>query len=282
MSSLPHPFVTHNLQFFFASPELHTPLNPTPPTTVSIANFFHMIHPFGHYSQEETAAAIQNFAICIEMFLAAVAHHYFFSYKDYYSEVPGVVTPRMAIQKLSAEFDAAHSTSPTTPVAPSPPALHARADEEVGGVTGWAHKKNIRASGGVDEDRGRNSPSGSSGTGAASPPLPSAEEPMGYGTALIGMMPVDVVKDTGVLLKTGFGLTHKWEKRKAEEASRAAAVAHEMSNLGWEAAATPRSGGEGGREASASIGGKRMLSASAKRAGSSRGLGSREEEGEEK
>jgi len=29
------------------------------------------------------SSTLQNFLICIEMFLAAIAHHYFFTYKDY-------------------------------------------------------------------------------------------------------------------------------------------------------------------------------------------------------
>lgn len=33
------------------------------------------------------SAKIQDFLICIEMFLAAVAHHYSFSYKPYVSSV---------------------------------------------------------------------------------------------------------------------------------------------------------------------------------------------------
>ena len=60
-------------------------------------------------------------------------------------------------------------------------------------------------------------------------------EPLGYGVGLVGMMPLDVVKDTGTLVSGGFGLKHKWEKRKAEERARM----HQMASTGWGA-----SGGE--------------------------------------
>jgi len=241
-----------------------------------------MVKPFGHFSKEETGFAIQNFAICVEMFFAAIAHHYFFSYEDYYTEDPSRKTPRMELQQLNAEFDAAHAATATpgsgslsTPTTLSTPIPKMRLPGEPDSCTESmeerATKNSTRSSGSKNSLEG----------GGLQSPLP--DEPMGYGQALRGMMPGDVVADTGVLLKTGFGLTHKWEKRKAEEASKASLRVHEMSNLGWEAASTPSSRtshsvGEGG--VGAGLGGiapppvpprsnKRMLSAKRSAPGSS-------------
>lgn len=200
---------------------------------VSIAHNFHLVPKFGKFSQAETAEALQNFAICIEMFLAAIGHHFFFSYTDYYSEEPGKVTPRLAVLKLNAEFDAAHpdlialAGLPSSPIPFPRPAVPRRAATSQGGQ-----------------------PHGDSGTGINDIEMVDTAEPSSYGAALVGMMPVDVVADTGKLLTTGFGLTHKWEKRKQEEQAKTAAMMHEMSSRGWDAAdstKTPR-GGPGGKE----------------------------------
>eukprot|EP00051_Salpingoeca_urceolata_P013333 m.167184 g.167184 ORF g.167184 m.167184 type:complete len:413 (+) comp17765_c0_seq4:315-1553(+) len=36
-----------------------------------------------HYTQQSVAAGLQDFLVCVEMFIAAVGHHYIFSYKEY-------------------------------------------------------------------------------------------------------------------------------------------------------------------------------------------------------
>lgn len=41
------------------------------------------IHATLSYNVHEVASGLQDFLICIEMFLAAIAHHYYFSYKDF-------------------------------------------------------------------------------------------------------------------------------------------------------------------------------------------------------
>eukprot|EP00735_Rhodelphis_limneticus_P011173 TRINITY_DN4239_c0_g1::TRINITY_DN4239_c0_g1_i1::g.7929::m.7929 TRINITY_DN4239_c0_g1::TRINITY_DN4239_c0_g1_i1::g.7929 ORF type:complete len:473 (+),score=22.49,sp/Q5RET6/T184C_PONAB/46.18/2e-90,Solute_trans_a/PF03619.11/5.4e-97,Nramp/PF01566.13/0.0028,Branch_AA_trans/PF05525.8/0.23 TRINITY_DN4239_c0_g1_i1:320-1738(+) len=52
---------------------------------VAIAIFIrvHLIKKPDHWNTDDLAASIQNFLICIEMFIAALAHRYAFSYKDY-------------------------------------------------------------------------------------------------------------------------------------------------------------------------------------------------------
>ena len=40
--------------------------------------------------------------------------------------------------------------------------------------------------------------------------------PAPISTVLYEMMPLDVIADTAEQLRTGFGLTHKWEKRRAQ------------------------------------------------------------------
>ena len=57
------------------------------------------------YTQQKIAAGLQDFCVCIEMFLGAIAHHYVFSYKDYVPEdAPGANTTNCA-QGIRALFD---------------------------------------------------------------------------------------------------------------------------------------------------------------------------------
>jgi hypothetical protein len=163
------------------------------------------------------------------MFLAAIGHHFFFSYKDYYSEEPGKITPRLAVLKLNAEFDAAH------------PDLHTKGGSPLSSNPSATFKRVVASHGGQ--------PNGEdSGTGINDIEIVDTAERSSYGAALVGMMPVDVVSDTGKLLTTGFGLTHKWEKRKQEEQARTAAMMHEMSSRGWEAADAKNSRSQGDSE----------------------------------
>ena len=46
------------------------------------------------YSALQVETALQDFVVCIEMVLAAVAHHYFFTYKDFYdASAPLIIQP---------------------------------------------------------------------------------------------------------------------------------------------------------------------------------------------
>jgi hypothetical protein len=42
-----------------------------------------VVHDIGQYTAEDVSAGIQNFLICFEMLVAAIAHRYAFSYHEY-------------------------------------------------------------------------------------------------------------------------------------------------------------------------------------------------------
>lgn len=107
-----------------------------------------------NYSSSEVAMALNNFAICIEMFFYCIGFHYFFCYQDFYSEVQGKPAPFTILAMKDAELDAQDLPQ-----------------------------------------------------GAAASPLPSSfienPKPLGYGAAVSGMLPFDVVSDTADSLRTG-------------------------------------------------------------------------------
>lgn len=58
---------------------------------IAILASFDVLTSTTHYSKEELTVALQDFIICIEMAIAAIAHHYAFSYKDFHNpELPTV------------------------------------------------------------------------------------------------------------------------------------------------------------------------------------------------
>jgi hypothetical protein len=295
---------------------------------VAIAGTIGLIKPFWSYENvAQASAALQDFIICIELFLASLAHHFFYSVDDFYSKDPATVTPIMRMQQNEAAFDRmsaerqaeaggrartetddgalngggpAGGTSARSPTerhtsggsgsapppsssytgmnrgafgAPSDPmtfpqltpqtarsssALHSARPPagsvgggfgtSAGGSTACAaaspmHGASVTPAA-LPEEEGP-SPSlrsarssvafGDVGAVAAPPsaaaPLPPGElgtgdvfavaqpTPLPVGTALYEMLPIDVVQDTAEQLRTGFGLLHKWQKRK-EEAAR--------------------------------------------------------------
>jgi hypothetical protein len=53
---------------------------------IVIAGMIGLVHPFWGYESEEVAAAgIQDFIVTVEVFIFAILHHFYFSYKDFYS-----------------------------------------------------------------------------------------------------------------------------------------------------------------------------------------------------
>ena len=47
-----------------------------------------------------------------------------------------------------------------------------------------------------------------------------SDTPLGFGKAFMAMLPHDVMSETSNHLQTGFGLTHKWEKRRKERSAQ--------------------------------------------------------------
>ena len=171
-------------------------------------------------SDEVVAASIQNFAICIEMYFAGLAHHWIFSCADFYSEDPSVRTPRLQMLESMAAFDEAHPGWEARSKGSGSIGETAYGVEEARMYS--ASKSLGSAEGGSSSSSGRASESvGESAGGGGGEVL----VPMSYGEALRGMMPMDVIKDTGTLVSGGFGMAHKWEKRGREERARV----HEMS-----------------------------------------------------
>ncbi len=59
--------------------------------------------------------------------------------------------------------------------------------------------------------------------GALSPSVPvnaPSDTPLGFGKAFMAMLPHDVLSESSNHLQTGFGLTHKWEKRRKERSAQ--------------------------------------------------------------
>uniref|UniRef100_A0A7S2W9S9 Transmembrane protein 184C n=1 Tax=Mucochytrium quahogii TaxID=96639 RepID=A0A7S2W9S9_9STRA len=52
-------------------------------TFLSMLVFFGWIKSTPYFSASEYAEALQDFIICIEMFIFSIAHHYYFSYRDF-------------------------------------------------------------------------------------------------------------------------------------------------------------------------------------------------------
>lgn len=53
---------------------------------MAVLSHFDLVHAIGDWTQEDVATGVQNFLICIEMFMAALAHHWAFSAYPYMSE----------------------------------------------------------------------------------------------------------------------------------------------------------------------------------------------------
>lgn len=53
---------------------------------IAILSHFEVIKETLTYSQEEVSSGLSNFLVCIEMFIAALAHHKYYGYRDYYSD----------------------------------------------------------------------------------------------------------------------------------------------------------------------------------------------------
>jgi hypothetical protein len=55
---------------------------------VALGAKFELIQAIDHWTVEEVSAAIQDFLVCIEMFIAAILFHKAFPYTVYKSELP--------------------------------------------------------------------------------------------------------------------------------------------------------------------------------------------------
>lgn len=52
-----------------------------------------VLHETTHYTKDQVVVALQDFVVCIEMLVAALAHHYAFSWKDFHDPVLHAAVP---------------------------------------------------------------------------------------------------------------------------------------------------------------------------------------------
>jgi len=193
-------------------PSNPSPLPPTHPQAVIIAGLaaLHVLPPvFDYHSGEETAKAIANYLIVVEMFIATLMHHRYFAASDFV-DATGKPTPLAEMRSADDQFAAAEAAA----------AAAAAGGNAVSGTSG-----SITPSVGLAVTSGSSVGGGGGGGGSDSAP----PTPAGMATALKDVLPGDILAETAHHLRTGFGLKHKWEKRKraAEEAAASDAAFEE-------------------------------------------------------
>lgn len=61
----------------------------------------HLIHDVGTWTKDQISTGLQDFIICLEMFLVAIAHHWVFSYVR-------LMCVTLIIQRLNLEIQRKH------------------------------------------------------------------------------------------------------------------------------------------------------------------------------
>ena len=169
---------------------------------VAVAGFYGAITAFWTLPSEAAAASgIEDFALCIELFVFAILVNSFFSYRDFWSPT-GEVPPLAHLRLYQQAFLRRHATE-SAAVAAAAAAAAGRSNSQ-------------RGSGG-----GGSEGSGSNGDEDLRPtelvlPEPSPQQPprlRGVVAAALDVLPVDIIVQTGEHVRSGFGLAHKWHKR---------------------------------------------------------------------
>lgn len=238
---------------------------------ISAAVAWELVPHIMDYHTEEVAKALQNILICIEMFLAAIAHLFYYDYTDFYSASSRQLTPLAQMQLAELEFTqaAGHKRTSSTGATftgtagrPSrgasmsgnvavaveggvdgqddsdpygtikvPDAATATAAATPGGAGAAPHARTAsmggRSRSGTTQsgmhERTASTASAAAGGGGVDDGVtaePHIVTP-GFKAAMFDVLPVDIITETGEHLRTGFGLVHKWEKRRAEAAATA-------------------------------------------------------------
>jgi hypothetical protein len=152
---------------------------------------FDILHPMLGYTSEELAKGLQNFLICIEMFIAALAHRRYYNVKDFYIPGSNEATPLVAMQRAEADFVKQQERKSAAARKRSTSGHTSAATEAVPHVVEPVTAETIDDS--------------------TVAPVPS-----GFATAFKEVLPGDIIAETGEHFRTGFGLLHKWEKRKMQ------------------------------------------------------------------
>jgi hypothetical protein len=143
---------------------------------------------FVYVDDEHLTMAVGNFAFCVEMAIAAVGYHYVYSYTDFFGG--SQLAPVALLQRAEAEFDSRMRVAEA--------ATLAQAARQGGGA---------RRGGGGDA-------SDDEELGGALPGRIQLElAPLGASRAVLDVLPSDMAAETGENIRTGFGLSHKWQKR---------------------------------------------------------------------
>jgi Organic solute transporter Ostalpha len=160
---------------------------------ISAAATLGLIQPIEPYDVAEVQVGLQNFLVCIEMFFAAIAITYFYSYKDFYDEKGGGITPLIAMQTSARNISLKQRTNVSDPSAVEAKTNESPKQPDIATPAGERSAIDIE----------------SANDGMVSP--------ASMGTVFMDILPLDIMQDTATQIKTGFGLKHKWEKRRMEK-----------------------------------------------------------------
>ena len=165
---------------------------------VAVAGFYGAVTAFWTLPSEAAAAAgIEDFALCIELFFFAMLVHTFFSYRDFWSAT-GEVPPLARLRLYQQAFLKRQATSSAAIAAAAAAAAAARGAERGGAERGAGGPEDLRPTELVLPPQ------------SPAPPL----RPYGVVAAALDVLPVDIIEQTGRHVTSGFGLVHKWRKRK--------------------------------------------------------------------
>jgi len=197
------------------------------------------IPAIGKHDAHEVSFILQDFAITVEMSFAAIAHVFYFSYKDFLiNDKPGQPkSPVEIMQKqqkvLDQELEESYAAERIEASKSSSPQTELSLD----GISGvQASQRTFRKKEeGLNSDEG-----GRDGPGAPNWAADLELKRRTVSSAVMDMMPIDVLQETGENVRTGFGLTHKWEKRRKERRAALSTWARsELDNLGSDAPIPP-------------------------------------------
>lgn len=195
------------------------------------------IPAIGEHSSHDVSVILQDFAITVEMSLAAIAHVYYFSYKDFLiSNKPG--QPKSPVEIMQQQQKVLDDELEVSYAAAREEAAKSQTEsfDSIHGVRGGGTSTNHSRSRKKDDLFGEVR----DGPGAPKWAEDLELKHRTVSSAVMDMMPIDVLQETGDNIRTGFGLTHKWEKRRKERRAALSTWAKsELDNLGSDAPVSP-------------------------------------------
>lgn len=196
------------------------------------------IPAIGKHDAHEVSFILQDFAITVEMSFAAIAHVFYFSYKDFLiNDKPG--QPKSPVEIMQKQQKVLDQELEESYAAERLEASKSSSQTELSfdGISGvQASQRTFRKKEeGLSSDEG-----GRDGPGAPNWATDLELKHRTVSSAVMDMMPIDVLQETGENVRTGFGLTHKWEKRRKERRAALSTWARsELDSLGSDAPIPP-------------------------------------------